>query len=44
MINDFAKFYGTHSKLWYVHSGLPYLLMGWTIFLIYGLYKYYTEK
>lgn len=39
-----GAFFGTHSAMWFFHSAIPYLLLGWTPFLIYGVIKYTREN
>eukprot|EP00831_Metopus_contortus_P019573 TRINITY_DN18507_c0_g1_i2.p1 TRINITY_DN18507_c0_g1~~TRINITY_DN18507_c0_g1_i2.p1 ORF type:complete len:302 (-),score=17.72 TRINITY_DN18507_c0_g1_i2:4-909(-) len=39
-----SKFYGVHSTLWYITSGIPYLLLTYLPFTAYGLYRLMSRE
>jgi len=43
VIKGGSKFYGENSFLWFILAGIPYLLLAWLPFFLYGFYKYHKE-
>ena len=36
LLSGASTFYGVHEPLWLFYAGLPYVFLGWTIFLLVG--------
>lgn len=44
LIKSGADLYGIHSVDWYLTRGIPYLLLGFFIFYIFGFYQILKEN
>ena len=38
-----SKFYGENSFLWFVFAGIPYILLAWLPFFIYGFFNFHKK-